>query len=165
MRMRPLSREELKKIKNHRDWVLGKGGERADFKGANLRGTDLHYADLRCADLSSADLRCADLSSADLRGANLMDANLYGTDLRCVYRPWLVIAEHIGSRRSGTIYFADYDNVRCGCWNDFRGGTLAEFKERIDEVYPADSKSEKYQRYRTEYLSAIRMFESMREAY
>ena len=166
-----------------------------DLSGADLQGTDLQYASLLRADLSSTDLRyaslryaslryadlrgsnlnnsalrcanlyCADLRGADLRGADLRDAKLYGTDLRCVYRPWLVIAEHIGSRRSETLYFADYDNVRCGCWNNYIGGTLTEFKERIDEVYLAGSKSEACRRYRIEYLSAIRMFESMREAY
>lgn len=163
--MRPLSRGELKKIENHIDWLRCIGGERADFKGTNLRGTDLHCVDLRCADLSSADLRCANLRYADLRETDLRDASLYGADLRGVYRPWLVYAGNIGSRRSETLYFADYDNVRCGCWNNYTGGTLAEFKERIDEVYPAGSKSEECQRYRTEYLSAIKMFESMREAY
>ena len=146
-----------------------------DLSGADLQGTDLQYAsllhaDLRGSNLNSSALRCANLYCAnlycaDLREADLRDANLYGTDLRCVYRPWLVIAEHIGSRRSETLYFADYDNVQCGCWNDYKGGTLAEFKSRIDEVYPAGSKNEECQRYRIEYLSAIKMFENMREAY
>ncbi len=152
----------------------------ANLKGANLKGADLRYTDLREANLQYADLRgsnlnssalrcanlyCANLYCADLRDADLRDANLYSTDLRCVYRPWLVYAGNIGSRRSETLYFADYDNVRCGCWNNYIGGTLAEFKERIDEVYPADSGSEACQRYRLEYLLAIKMFESMRKAY
>ena len=153
--MRPLSREELKKIQNHIRWGLGTGGERADLRGTNLRLTDLH-----CVDLRRADLR-----DADLRGTDLRDASLYGANLKGVYRRWLVYAGNIGSRRSETLYFADYDSVRCGCWNNYRGGTLDEFKLRIDEVYPAGSKIERCQRYRTEYLSAIKMFESMREAY
>ena len=163
--MRPLSRGELKKIENHIDWLRCIGGERADFKGTNLRDTDLHCVDLRCADLSSADLRCANLYCADLRGTDLRDASLYGTNLRGAYRPWLVYAGNIGSRRSETLYFADCDSVRCGCWNDYKGGTLAEFKTRIDKVYPADSENKIHQRYRIEYLGAIKMFESMREAY
>ena len=102
---------------------------------------------------------------ADLRFADLRDTNVYGADLKGAYRPWLVYAGNIGSRRYETLYFADYDSVRCGCWNDYLGGTLAEFKLRIDEVYPADSENTIYQRYRLEYLSAIKMFSSMREAY
>lgn len=153
--MRPLSREELKKIQNHIRWVLGTGGERADLRGANLKGTDLHCVDLRRADLRGADLRCTDLRNA----------NLYGANLKGVSRRWLVYAGNIGSRRSETLYFADYDNVRCGCWNNYIGGTLAEFKERIDEVYPADSENGAHRRYRIEYLGAIKMFGSMREAY
>lgn len=179
--MRTITDEELQDIlAKHKKWLNDEGGEKADLRYANLlradlSSTDLRYAsllgaDLRCADLrgsnlNSSALRCANLYCADLRNADLRDANLYGTDLRCVYRPWLVIAEHIGSRRSETLYFADYDNVRCGCWNNYIGGTLAEFKECIDEIYPADDENRIHQRYRIEYLSAIKMFESMREAY
>ncbi len=132
----------------------------ASLRCADLRGANLNSSALQCANLYCANLYCADLREADLRGANL-----YGTDLRCVYRPWLAYAGNIGSRRSETLYFADYDNVRCGCWNNYRGGTLDEFKLRIDKVYSADSENEEYQRYRIEYLSAIKLFESMRGAY
>ena len=155
-------------------------GELANLHGAYLQGVDLQFADLRKAKLQFANLQFADLhgaylqeanlreanlKSANLKSANLRDANVYGADLKDVYRRWLVYAGNIGSRRSETIYFADYNSVRCGCWNDYKGGTLAEFTARIDEVYPAGSKSEECQRYRTEYLSAIKMFESTREAY
>lgn len=139
-----------------------------DLQYASLLGASLQCADLRGSNLSSSVLRCANLYCAnlycaDLRDADLRDANLYSTDLRYVYRPWLVIAGHIGSRRSETLYFADYDNVQCGCWNDYRGGSLAEFKARVDKVYPAND--EKYFTYRAEYVSAIKMFETMRYAY
>lgn len=184
--MRTISQEELSEIlEKHEKWLNGEGGEKADLRETDLRKADLHHADLeyanlycadlrgsdfrdanlQCANLNSSDLRCANLYCADLRGSDLRDAKLYGTDLRYVYRPWLVIAEHIGSRRSETLYFADYDNVQCGCWNDYRGGTLDEFKLRIDKVYPADSENEEHQRYRLEYLGAIKMFELLREAY
>lgn len=154
---------------------------KAKLQSINLQNADLQFADLRGANLTQANLpstnlQCADLSNANVRhanvrNANLKDANLHGVDLYMtnidgsVYRPWLVITDYIGSRRSKALYFADYDSVRCGCWNNYRGGTLAEFKERINKVYPAGSKNEECQRYRIEYLSAIRMFESMREAY
>ena len=189
--MRKITAEELKDIlARHKKWLYNKeGGEQADLgaylqgidlqgadlqsailREANLRGADFQCADLLCANLRGADLRNADLRNADLRGADLRNADLRNADLRNAdlrgaYRPWLVYAGNIGSRRYETLYFADYDNIRCGCWNNYKGGTLDEFKLRIDEVYPADSKNEEYQRYRLEYLSAIKMFESMREAY
>lgn len=165
--MRTISQKELKEIlEKHKKWVKGEdGGEKADLREVDLQGFDLRYVDLRCADLQCADLRCADLRSTDLRGTDLRDTNVYGADLKGAYRPWLVYAGNIGSRRSETIYFADYNVVKCGCWNNSKGGTLTEFKARIDEVYPADSKNIEHQKYRLEYLSAIKMFESMREAY
>ena len=145
--MRTITYEELKDIlAKHKKWLNDeRGGEKA-----NLR-----HIDLRCANLGNVDLQYADLYDADLRGA----------DLRGARRPWFLYIGAIGSRSAETICFVDYDNILCGCWNNYQGGTLAEFKKRIDEVYPADSKNEEYQRYRLEYLSAIKMFESMREAY
>ena len=142
----------------------------ADLRGADLREADLQGADLRGADLKFAILRGADLKfailrGADLRGADLQEADLQGADLRGARRPWFLYIGAIGSRNAETICFVDYDNILCGCWNNYQGGTLAEFKKRINEVYPADSENEEYQRYRLEYLSAIKMFESMREAY
>lgn len=160
-----------------------------DLKHANLRKTNLHNANLRGANLEGADLEdaylTADLRGAYLDGANLEGADLLGANLQYAHlqnanlshskldsanfkhsiRPWLITANHIGSRFSETLYFADKDNVRCGCWNDYLGGTLAEFKARVDKTYPADSGNKIHQRYRIEYLSAIKMFESMREAY
>ena len=117
------------------------------------------------ADLRGASLRWADLRKADLRKADLRTVDLYDAKVQKVQRPWLLYAGDIGSRNAETIYFADYDNIHCGCWNHSKGGTLAEFKKRIDEVYPVDSENEEYQRYRLEYLLAIKMFEGMREAY
>ena len=69
-------------LKAHNDWVKGKGGERANFRDANLRGADLQGANLRDADLQGANLRDADLRDADLQGANLRDADLRDADLR-----------------------------------------------------------------------------------
>ena len=77
----------LKKIlADHKKWLNGDAGIRADLIGADLReadlrGANLTEADLRSADLRSADLSRADLSRADLRGANLTEADLIGADL------------------------------------------------------------------------------------
>ena len=138
---------------------------KADLRGADLRGADLQEANLQGADLKYADLQDADLKCASLRKADLRKVDLRGADLRGARRPWFFYIGDIGSRSAETICFVDYDNILCGCWNNYQGGTLAEFKKRLDEVYPADSENEEYQRYRLEYLSAIKMFEFMRESY
>ena len=148
---------------------------KARLQNANLHGADLYYANLTRAmlqesDLSNADLSYADLWQGDLSGANLQNTKLLKTilgdaNVRHVKRQWLITADHIGSRKAETLYFADIDSVKCGCWHSYEGGTLDEFKARVDETYPADDEDEPYPQYRIEYLSAIKMFESMREAY
>ena len=155
--------------------LSGTDSQKADLQYANLQCTDLKGAYLRFANLSVADLSGADLSDVDLRyvnlkDTNLSDANLQGAELfyanlKGAERPWLVYMGSIGSRRAETLYFADYDIVHCGCWNDYKGGTLAEFEARVDETYPADIENEEYQRYRTEYLLAINMFTGIRQLY
>ena len=81
------TKEELNKIlEDHKLWLKGKGGKRADLSYAylnyaNLRGANLNYADLRGANLSYANLRCADLIGANLRGANLSGADFSGANL------------------------------------------------------------------------------------
>jgi len=69
-------------IDDHKLWIYGEGGKRADLRGANLSGADLRWADLRWADLSGANLRGANLRGANLRGADLSGAYLSGADLR-----------------------------------------------------------------------------------
>jgi uncharacterized protein YjbI with pentapeptide repeats len=147
----------------------------ADLQGADLRHTNLRHAnlerailqgsDLSNADLSYADLWRADLSEANLQNTKLLKTILYNANVKHVERRWFVSADHIGSRKAETLYFIDADTVLCGCWRGYGGGTLDEFKARINEVYSADSKDRFCQQYRIEYLSAIRMFELMREAY
>ncbi len=142
----------------------------ANLQGAKLNNASLRNADLRCADLSyaklqGADLQYADLSHAYLQGVNLNDANLDDANIKGAQKPWLVTISNIGNGIAEIIYFADKDNIRWGRWNNAEGGTLTEFKKHIDFVYPARSKNEHCQQYRIEYLSAIKMFESMREAY
>ena len=61
----------------HRCWLAGEGGSRANLSRAVLIRADLGGADLRWANLGDANLR-----GADLRGANLSDADLSGADLR-----------------------------------------------------------------------------------
>jgi len=83
-----MNKEELKKVlDDHAKWLNNGRGERADLRGADLRGANFGGADLEGANLGRADLRRADLEGvnlgrADLRGADLEGANLRGADLR-----------------------------------------------------------------------------------
>ena len=138
----------------------------ADLRGANLRGANLSAADLRGANLrganlSAADLRGANLSSANLRSANLSDANLCNAKLSGAKLPKTILqAGPIGSRKDYTAYNVTDDIVQCGCWNAHKGGTLEEFKERINEIYPEEK--ERTLKYRREYLAVIAYFETVR---
>ena len=165
-----ISAEKLQEIiESHGRWLRNEeGGERAnlrraDLSGADLRGADLRSADLYCADLSGANLRRADLSGADLRraalsGANLSGADLSGADLDKTY--YQVV--RVGSRRGITTYCVDDDNVLCGCWNGFKGGTLDEFKTRVESVYGREGNNPNEQYY-DEYMAAITFFAAMKE--
>ena len=156
-------------IKSHGRWLRNEeGGERADLgsadlssanlRGADLSGADLSSADLRGADLGSANLSSADLRSADLRGADLRGADLSSADLDKTY--YQVV--RIGSRRGTTTYCVDDDNVLCGCWNNYKGGTLEEFKTRVESVYGREGNNPNEQYY-DEYMAAITFFAAMKE--
>ena len=130
-----ITREKLNEIiESHGKWLRDeKGGKRADLRDADLRG-----ADLRGADLRGAVLRDADLSYA-------------------VYQ-----VSRIGCRKGTTTYNATLDNVQCGCWGNYRGGTLAEFIARIESVYGENGSSPNKQYY-NEYMAAIDFFIQMKK--
>ena len=133
----------------------------ANLRGANLSAADLRGANLRSSNLSAADLRGANLSSANLRSANLSDANLCNAKLSGAKLPKTILqAGPIGSRKDYTAYNVTDDIVQCGCWNAHKGGTLEEFKERINEIYPEEK--ERTLKYRREYLAVIAYFETVR---
>ena len=175
-----ISAEKLQEIiESHGRWLRNaEGGERADLRsadlsdaylsgadlsGANLGGAYLSGANLRSADLSGANLRSADLSGAnlggaDLSGANLGGAYLSGANLDKTY--YQVV--RIGSRQGTTTYCVDDDNVLCGCWNNYKGGTLEEFKTRVESVYGREGNNPNEQYY-DEYMAAITFFAAMKE--
>ena len=72
-------------LKDHKLWLEGAGGTRADLQGANLRKADLQGANLQGANLREADLRKADLQGANLLEARLCKANLQEANLREAY--------------------------------------------------------------------------------
>ena len=80
-------------LEQHKLFLDGKGGKRA-----NLRGADLRYASLRGAYLSGANLGGADLRDTNLYCANLMGADLMGADLYCAN---LVGASLVGANLRG----------------------------------------------------------------
>ena len=170
-----LTKKELNEIiASHGKWLRSEeGGKRAylscaDLSGADLRGADmkcagLSYADLSYAYLSEADLSCAYLRGADMSNANLSGADLSGADLSGAYLSgadlddYIVQVVRIGSRKGTTTYNATADTLLCGCWNNYKGGTLAEFEQRIENVYGNDSKDANEQYY-AEYMAAIAFF-------
>ncbi len=172
-----LSGADLHRANLHRANLLGADLHRANLHRADLSGADLRGADLHGANLFDADLRGADLRGADLHGANLFDADLRGADLRGAYlrdtdihvanlrganmSERVVQVGPIGSRRDYMIFWVDRDIVQCGCWNDYEGGSLNEFKKRVNETYPAEN--EDTLQFRNEYLAAIAMFERLRD--
>lgn len=95
---------------------------------------------------------------ADLRGAYLRGAYLRGADLNKTYYQ----ITRIGSRYATTTYCVEDDNVVCGCWNDYEGGTLEDFKKRVESVYGEDGKTPN-KKYHTQYTAAIEFFEKMAE--
>ena len=148
---------DLRKADLHEADLCGAG-----LYGADLRGADLLGADLREADLRFAKLRKAILYEADLRWADLYGADLCGADLEETHLSEKVIqVGPMGSRRDYTIFWVDRNLVQCGCWNGYYGGSLDEFKKRVDKTYPAEN--EDTLQYRNEYLAAIAMFERLRD--
>ncbi len=85
-------------------------------------------------------------------------ANLRSADLDKTY--YQVV--RVGSRRGITTYCVDDDNVLCGCWNGFKGGTLDEFKTRVESVYGREGNNPNEQYY-DEYMAAITFFAAMKE--
>ena len=97
-----MNRTELNNILDkNKKWLNAEvDGERADLRGADLRGANLYRADLYGANLYRADLRGANLYRADLRGADLYGADLRGANL---YR-----ADLRGANLYGALNIPDY---------------------------------------------------------
>jgi len=68
-------------LEDHRKWLRGEGGERANLRKANLIGANLKGFYLIGADLSGAILVNADLKETSLIGTTLKKANLKGATL------------------------------------------------------------------------------------
>ena len=163
-----ITQEKLNEIiESHGKWLRNEeGGEKAFLEDADLRGADLRGANLRGADLEGANLKGADLTDADIKGAALRDADIKGAYLGGAYLKGADLNKtyyqitRIGSRNATITYCVEDDNVVCGCWNNYRGGTLEEFKKRVESVYGKDGKTPD-KKYYTQYMAAIEFFEKM----
>ena len=178
-----ITQEKLKEIiASHSKWLRGEnGGEKADLSNVDLSYINLNHTDLRGVNLCGANLCGANLSGtklcgADLCGADLSYSSLRATNLRhtnfgnsIFYNANLSTTSlsktyyqivRIGSREATTTYCVEDDNVRCGCWNNYGGGTLEEFKKRVESVYDKNGKSPN-KKYYGQYMAAIEFFEKM----
>ena len=169
-----ITQERLNEIiASHGKWLRDEeGGERANLDGANLDGANLDGANLRMANLYGANLRMANLYGANLDGANLYGANLRMANLRMANLDGANLrmanldktyyqVTRIGSRNGTTIYCMEDDNVRCGCWNNGKGGTLTEFKARVKSVYGEHGETPNG-KYYIQYMEAIKFFKAMK---
>jgi len=78
-----MNKDRLNRIlEEHKLWLNGEGGAKANLDDTNLRGANLRDANLRNANLSYAVLSGANLRYADLCDTNLRYADLCGADLR-----------------------------------------------------------------------------------
>ena len=94
-----MNANDLKSIlEQHRLWVEGNGGKRANLRWANLRWANLQWAGLRWANLQSADLEGADLRWANLQSADLQGAHLQGADLQGAHLDYSCLPLWCGSK-------------------------------------------------------------------
>ena len=135
---------ELKEILDqHKLWIDGKGGSRANLKNADLRGANLEDADLTGANLWGANLSGADLTGADLTGAHLTGADLNyailsGANLKDAILTGVSLT---GAKLTGAIGLPDISWIIPGCLaqlNQIAYGFHLE-KERKRENFVQDS--------------------------
>ena len=123
-------------LEDHKKWVLGEGGKRANLSGAVLNGADLSGADLSGAFLSGAVLRGANLHGADLSGAVLSGADLHGAVLSGadLGETKIIQLGPLGSRKDYLVMkrFKDGSTeAMTGCFH----GSLEEFAAAVEETH------------------------------
>ena len=122
-----MNQEELNKIlEDHKLWLAGKGGQKAnlrnaDLSSANLRGASLSCANLSNANLSGANLRSANLSYAKLCYTNLSSANLVGVKVN--WQSHELIAEMLLQGAGSVVNFRKIAGLvlvsKDWCWDKF----------------------------------------------
>jgi hypothetical protein len=61
------------------------------------------------------------------------------------------LSKNIGSRNDKTIFYIKRDLIKCGCF----GGTLAQFEQRVNEVYPNGKHGNNYRHFIAECKSFL----------
>jgi hypothetical protein len=67
----------------------------------------------------------------------------------------------IGSRKDITTYCVEDDWVWCGCWNEYKGGALADFVAQVEVQYGTGGNAPNAL-YHAEYMDAIEFFRRAR---
>ena len=134
------------------------------LNNTNLELATIEHTIFRATKMHNINLLNSDLNNVTLAGC-ILDGNLYDAssfdDLiisRSTLNDLIYQIGPIGSRKAYTSYFVNKDNVRCGCWNNYKGGTLEEFKNEVEKTYPSGE-------YHDEYMIAIETFKKYRELY
>ena len=105
--MKTYTKDELGKIlADHKLYLDGNGGKRANLSGSNLSHSDLSHSNLSDSDLCSSNLRGIDLShsnmsGSDMRDSDLRNSNLRGTGLLIVTTSYAAIGYPDGRLRYG----------------------------------------------------------------
>ena len=85
-------------LRQHNLYLQGKGGRKANFKGADLSYCDLSGLDLQGVIFEGANLEGAVLTNCNLKGANFNKSNCTDADFSC---SCLDNADFIGAKMLG----------------------------------------------------------------
>ena len=135
---------------------------RCEFLYTNLRSVTFENTNLNDSKFSNCCLDNSDFDSyCDTKEIKFHNCDLTRVDM---LEPVYSIGP-IGSRLCYTTFFAERNIVQCGCWNSWKGGTLEDFKERVEKVYPLDEEfmTQEDLICREQYLAAIEFFERMKK--
>lgn len=114
-KLRSVSASQLAEIlSEHRKWLAGDGGTRADLHGSDLRESNLRYSDLSLSDLRGSDLRGSDLSGS----TGLLDASQW-------------IAENLTRCRGGVYAYKSF-GIHYESPADWRQEPGAEISETVN---------------------------------
>lgn len=115
-----MNKKELKKILyEHKKWLCGEGGKRADLAYVNLVGVDLEGSNLTRASmvgayLKGANLANANMMAANLSGADLIASNLTGTNLTNVILTGTNLSGCIGLLDPTKFMFENFEHDELG---------------------------------------------------
>jgi hypothetical protein len=145
-----------------------------DLKSAKFTHCSLIHCNFISTEFSHANFKSSEFIDCLFKNCNLGYINL--TDVRitntlfdfCFPEHTVIGITCIGSRTDTTLYFIKKDRIFCGCWNGAKGGSLEEFKKRVETEYGEKSPkgpTKRSKTYYAEYMNAIKFFEAERKLY